>query len=85
MPGAPLLVMFWDSSAEGAARISIRERPDEVWQTAGMRYDGTTSIATFGVPLEESKLKSTGNRRAGRLPGNFFVASSTFAARESSS
>jgi hypothetical protein len=44
MPGAPLLVMFWVSFAEGAAGISIRERPDEVWQTAGMRYDG--------VPLE---------------------------------
>ena len=67
-PGAPLLVVFWDSSPEGAAGISIRERPDEVWQTAGMRYDGATSIATFGVPLEaQVHRESAGGPLAMRL------------------
>ena len=52
MPGLPLLVVFWDSSPEGAAGISIRERPGEVWKTGGMRYEGATSMATFRAPLE---------------------------------
>ena len=50
-PGDPLIVVFWDSSPDGAAGISIRHRPSEIWKTAGMRYDGATSIATFGSPL----------------------------------
>ena len=70
MLGAQLLVtvVFWDSSPEGAAGISIRERPNEVWKTAGMRYDGATSIATFGVSLEaQVHRKSTGGPLAMRL------------------
>ena len=50
-PGGPLIVVFWDSSPEGAAGISIRHRPDEIWKTAGMQYPGATSIATFGEEL----------------------------------
>jgi hypothetical protein len=68
MPGPPLLVVFWDSSPEGAAGISIRERPGEVWTTGGMRYDGATSIATFGVPLEaQVHQESAGGPHATRL------------------
>jgi hypothetical protein len=51
-PGGPLIVVFWDSSPEGAAGISIRLKPDEIWRTAGMKYDGVTSIATFGAQLD---------------------------------
>jgi hypothetical protein len=29
----------------------VGKRPNEVWQTADMRYDGATFITTFGVPL----------------------------------
>ncbi len=45
-------MVFWDSSPEGAAGISIRIKPDEIWKTAGMKYDGVTSIATFGAKLD---------------------------------
>ena len=51
-PGGPLTAVFWDSSPENAAGISIRHRPDEIWKTAGMRYDGATFIATFGTSLD---------------------------------
>jgi hypothetical protein len=68
MPGAMLLVVFCDSSLEGAGGISIRERPNEVWQTAGMSYDGATSIATFGVPLKaQDHRESAGRLLAMRL------------------
>jgi hypothetical protein len=66
MPGALLLVVFWDSSPEGAGGIStnLPERPNEVWQTTGMIYDGITSIATFGVPLETQLPVRVGGREA---------------------
>ncbi len=35
-PGGPNIVVFWDSSPEGAAGISIRIKPDEIWKTAGI-------------------------------------------------
>ena len=67
MPGAPLLAVLWDSP-EGAAGISIRERPGEVWRTGGMRYDRATSIAIFGVPLEaQVHRESAGGPLAMRL------------------
>jgi hypothetical protein len=64
MPGAPLLVMFWVSFAEGAAGNSIRERPDEVWQTAGMRYDGATSHRYFRSLARSSSPPGIGGRAA---------------------
>ena len=58
----------WDSSPEGAAGISIRERPGEVWKTGGMRYEGATSIATFRAPLEaQFHRESAGGPLAMRL------------------
>ena len=66
--GAPLLVVFWDSSPDGAAGISIRRTPGEVWRTAGMRYDGATSIATFGSTLDaQVHRESAGGPLAMRL------------------
>ena len=32
--------------------MSIRLKPDEIWKMAGMKYDGVTSIATFGAQLD---------------------------------
>jgi hypothetical protein len=57
--------MFWDSSAEGAARISIRERPDELWQTAGMRYDGTSPARRVEAQVHR---ESAGGPLARQLP-----------------
>ena len=51
-PGGPLIVVFWDSSPDGAAGISIRHQPGEIWKTAGMKYDGATSTATFQSNLD---------------------------------
>ena len=45
-PGGPLIVVYWDSSPF-AVGISIRRRPDQVWKTGGMTYQGATTIATF--------------------------------------
>ena len=67
-PGAPLSGVFWDSSPDGAACISIRRTPGEVWKIAGMRYNGATSIAT--VELSEQHLMhrfiGPGNRQGSR-------------------
>ena len=72
-PGGPLVVVFWDSSPEGAAGISIRCRPDEIWKTAGMRYEGATSIATFGESLDaQVHRESAGAPLAMRLLRSLF-------------
>jgi hypothetical protein len=52
VPGDPLIVVFWDASPDGAAGISIRHRPGEIWETGGMDYSGATSIATFDRTLD---------------------------------
>ena len=47
----PLVVVYWDSSPLSAG-LSIRTRPDQIWRTAGMRYDRATTIVTFSDPIE---------------------------------
>ena len=47
-----MIRVFWDSSPDGGAGISIRNRHREIWRTGGMRYDGATSIETFAAPLD---------------------------------
>ena len=51
LPGGPLVVAYWDASPY-AVGVSIRTKPGEIWKTTGMAYDRTTTIVTFGDPLE---------------------------------
>ena len=51
LPGRPLVMIYWDASPL-AVGLSIRTRPDQIWKTAGMRYDQATTIVTFSDPLE---------------------------------
>ena len=68
VPGVPLLVVFLGLSQEKATGVSIRERPNEVWQSAGMHYDCATSFAAFGVPLEaQDHRESAGGPPAMRI------------------
>ena len=36
----------------GRCRNIHQIKPDEIWKTAGMKYEGVTSIATFGAQLD---------------------------------
>jgi hypothetical protein len=46
-----LVVAYWDASPY-AVGVSIRTKPGGIWKTTGMAYDRTTTIVTFGDPLE---------------------------------
>ncbi len=41
----------WDASPFSVGR-SIRTRPNQIWRTAGIRYDQATTIVTFSDPVE---------------------------------